>query len=338
MTSNHNHTRLPALAMVAFLFVFTLAACGDSNFVTNTDDEATPAELNELAARLSTDLSLSTEQANQVNSLLTVDDKPSPGHLWAVAAELQQTLTDEQKATLIEKAAERRAEFADGMRGRRFNRDGQGQGRRFNREGDGTGRRFQRQGNDGPGFMNDFLTPEQQEAMKALRETSRAEMKALVEARRDGSLTDEAFREQAKALREANHEAMQELLTDEQKATLEQKRAERKATFEARQDAAQAARVEALGLTADQEVALAEMREAHQAEMKAFFEQARSGNADREAIRAEIQTIREANKAALADVLTPEQIEITDIHNALMGGIAARRGGPRGVRGGRGQN
>ena len=336
MTSQRKHTRLAALGLAAFLFVFTLAACGDSNFVTNTDDEATSTELSELAARLSTDLSLSTEQTNQVNSLLAVDDKPAPGHLWSVAAELQKTLTDKQKATLFETAEQRRAESSEGMRGRRFNRDGQGQGRRFNREGDGTGRRFQRQGDGRQGFLNDFLTPEQQEAMKALRETQREEMKALVEARESGSLTDEAFREQAKALREANREAMQNLLTDEQKATLEQKREEMKAQFEERKDAANAARVEVLGLTADQEVALAEMREAHRAETRAVFEQARSGNADREAIRAEIQALREAHKAALADVLTPEQIEITDIRNALMGGIAARRGGPKGVRGARG--
>ena len=329
MTLQRKHIRLAALGLAAFLFVFTLAACGDANFVTNTDDEATPAELSELAARLSTDLSLSTEQTNQVNSLLTVDDKPAPGHLWTVAAELQKTLTAEQKATLIEKAAERRSARAEG-----------GHGRRFNRDGDGTGRRFERQGNGRADFMNDFLTPEQQEAMKALRETQRAEMKALVEARQSGSLTDEAFREQATARREAHREAMQNLLTDEQKATLEQKREEMKARFEERKDAAETARVEALGLTADQEGALAEMREAHRAEARAVVEQARSGNADRDAIRTEIQALREAHKAALADVLTPEQIETTDIHNALMGGLAARRGGPkggRGVRGFRGQ-
>ncbi len=327
MTSQRKHSRLATLALGVFIFLFvvTLAACGDSNFVTNTDDEATPAELGELAARLSTELSLSTEQINEVNSLLAVDDKPAPGHLWTVAAELQKTLTDEQKATLFEKAAERRATMAEGRQGRRFNRDGQGQGRRFQRQGEGRS-----------GFMNDFLTPEQKETMKALRETQRAEMKALVEARQAGTLTDEAFREQAKALREAQREAMQNLLTDEQKATLEQKREEMKATFEERKDAAAAACVEALGLTADQEVALAEMREEHRAETRAAVEQARSGDADRDAVRTEIQALRDAHKAALADVLTPVQIEITDIHNALMGGIAARRGGPKGARGARG--
>ena len=342
MTSQRKHTRLLALGLAAFLFVFTLAACGDSNFVTNTDDEATSTELTDLAARLSTDLGLSIEQTNRVNDLLAVsgDEKPEPGHLWTVAAELQQTLTDEQKARLFENVEQRRAEFAEGRQGRRFNRDGQGQGRRSNRDGQGQGRRFQRQGENGWSFLNDFLTPEQQEAMKTLREANRAEMKTLVEARQNGSLTDEDFREQAKALREANREAMQNLLTDEQKATLEQKHEEMKARVEAHKDDATAARVEALGLTADQEVALAEMRQAHRAEAKTLIERAHAGDLDRETVRTEMQTLREANKAALADVLTPEQIEITDIHNALRGSIAARRsgrrGGSKGVRGTRG--
>ncbi len=344
MTSQRKPARLLALGLAAFLFVFTLAACGDSNFVTNTDDEATSTELTDLAARLSTDLSLSTEQANEINSLLATDDKPAPGHLWTVAAELQKTLTDEQKTALLEKAEQRRAEWAEGRQGRRFSRDGEGQGRRFNRDGQAPRQRFQRQGEKGNGSLNDLLTDEQKEQMKTLREANREEIKALVEAKENGSITEEDFREQAKALREANREALQNLLTDEQKATLEQKREEMKAKFEERKDAAETARVEALGLTADQQVALAEMREAHRAEAKALIEQARAGDLDREAIRTEMQSLRETHKAALADVMTPEQIEIADIHHALMGSINARRGarhggkGMRGARGFRGQN
>lgn len=336
MNVPRKYTRL----LAPFLFIFILAACGDSNFVTNTDDEATPAELNDLAARLSTDLGLSTEQVNQVNDLLATDDNPTPGYLWTVAAELQQTLTDEQKATLFKTVETRRAEFAEGRQGRRFNRDGQRKGQRFNRDGQGDGRRFQREGEKGNGFRSDFLTTEQQETMKSLRETNRAEMKALAEARENGTLTDEDFRTQAKALREANREAMKNLLTEEQKATMEQKREEMKTRREERKQTADDTRIEVLDLTANQEVALTEMREAHRDELKALFEQVRDGNGDRESVRTDVQALREAHKAALADVLTPEQLETTNIHNALMGGISARRGGRRtgfdGARGGRG--
>ena len=323
------------LALAAFLLAFTFAAC-DSDPSALVDEEATSAELTDLAARLSTDLNLSTQQAEAINSLVAVsgDERPEPGHLWTVAAELQKTLTDEQKATLFETVEQRTAEFAEGMRGRRFNRDGQG--RRFNQ--DGQSRRFNRQGEKGLGFLN--LTSEQQEQMKALREANREEMQALMEARQDGSLPQDDLREQAKALREAHQEEMQALLTDEQKATLEEKRGERKARSDERKEAfgerreeGLEARNEALGLTADQEAALAAMREEHQAERKALVEKIRAGNLDREAVKAEFEAAREANKAALAEILTPEQIEMAEIHDALVGGLALRRAGRRGPRG-----
>ena len=311
------------LALAAFLLVFTVAAC-DSDPSALVDEEATSAELTDLAARLSTDLDLSTEQAQAINSLVTVSDgeRPEPGRLWTVAAELQQTLTDEQKTTLFETVEQRAAELAEGRQGRRFNRDKQG-----------NTRRFQRQGDKGSGFLNEFLTPEQQEHMKALREANREEMKALMEARQTGSLSQEAFREQARALREANREEMQALLTDEQKATLEEKRDERKAAAAEAKERATAARTEALGLSVDQDAALASMREAHQAERKALVEKIRAGDLDREAVKAQVETAREARKAALAEILTPEQVEIVEIHNALTGGIALRRAGRFGARG-----
>ena len=316
------------LALAAFFFVFTFAAC-DSDPSALVDEEATATELTDLAARLSTDLDLSTEQAQAINSLVTVsgDEKPVPGHLWTVAAGLQKTLTDEQKAMLFENLEQRTAELAEGMKSRRFN------------QGDkGNARRFQRQGDNGAEFLN--LTPEQQEHMKALREANRAEMKALMEARKDGSLSEDDFREQAKALREKNHEAMQALLTDEQKATLEEKRAERKSRFGDRREAAAeakeiaaTARAEALGLTADQEAALASMQEEHQAARKALAEKIRAGDVDREGVKAEFETFRAANQAALTEILTPEQLETVEIHNALAGGLALRRAGRRGARG-----
>lgn len=326
------HQRTPlVLTLAAFLLAVTLAACGDANLVTSTDDEATAAELSELAARLATDLDLSTEQVNAVNDHLAVDDKPAPGHLWTAAAALQHSLTDAQKATLFEQAAERRAERGEGMRDRRLNRA-------FDGEGQGQPRRLQRRGEGGHGLAEDFLTPEQQAAMQTLRETQREAMQDLVAARDEGTLSAEAFREQAKALREAHHEAMQNLLTDEQKATLEAKREAMKARFSEQRDAADAARVEALGLTADQEVALEELREAQRAETRALVEEARSGgDVDRQALRTAMKTLREAHKAALADVLTPVQMEITDIHNVLAGTLAARRGGRRGGPRGGGQ-
>ncbi len=322
------------LALAAFLFVFAFAAC-DSSPSALLDEEATSAELTDLAARLSTDLGLSTEQAQEINSLFAVsgDEKPEPGHLWTVAAALQKTLTDAQKATLFENLEQRTAALAEGMKGRRFKEGEQGRRRHFQQGEKGNARRLKRKGEPRANGLSDFLTTEQQEQMKALREAKQEAMKALMEARQDGSLSPEDFREQAKALREKGHEEMQALLTDEQKATFEEKRDERKARFGEHREAASEARNEALGLSADQEAALASMRETHQAERKALVEKIRAGNLDREAAKAEFEALRETNKAALAEILTPEQVEIVEIRNALAGGVALRRAGRRGARG-----
>ena len=329
-----NAKRTRFLALGAFLFAFAFAAC-DSSPSAIADEEATSAELSDLAARLSTDLGLSTEQAQEINSLFAVsgDEKPEPGHLWTVAAELQKTLTDEQKATLFENVEQRTAEMAEGIKGRRFNWGEQGRRRHFQQGEQGNARRLQRKGEPRANVLFDFLTTEQQEQMKALREANREAMKALMEARQDGSLSPEDFREQAKALREKGHEQMQALLTDEQKATFEEKRDERKARFGEHREAASEARNEALGLSADQEAALTSMREAHQAERKAFVEKIRAGDLDREAAKAEFEALREMNKVALAEILTPEQVEIAEIHDALTGGVSLHRAGRRGARG-----
>ena len=329
-----NTKRTRFLALAAFLFAFTFAAC-DSSPSAIADEEATSAELSDLAARLSTDLDLSTEQAQEINSLFAVlgDEKPERGHLWTVAAELQKTLTDEQKATLFEKLEQRTAEMAEGMKGRRFNQGEQGRRRHFQQGERGNARRLQRKGEPRANGLSDFLTTEQQEQTKALREANQEAMKVLMEARQDGSLSPEDFREQAKALREKGHEQMQALLTDEQKTAFEEKRDARKARFGEHREAASEARNKALGLSADQEAALTSMRETHQAERKAFVEKIRAGNLDREAAKAELEALREANKAALAEILTPEQVEIAEIHDALTGGVSLHRAGRRGARG-----
>lgn len=328
MTRFQKPSRFLARGLVALLLVAAVTAC-DSNPAA-TLDELTAAERSTLAATLSTELDLSTAQAEQINSLLAGTDKPEPGRLWTLAAELQQTLTDEQKAVLFEKVEQHRARMQEN-RQQRFQQGDQRRGQRFNRNAQRPGMR-RPQGMRG--VSSDLLTPEQQEQVTALREAHREQMQTLIEARQDGSLAPEAFREQAQALREQMRDAMQNLLTDEQKATLEQRRQERQTTATERRDAVAAARAEALGLNGEQEAALEALNEKHRAERQALREQRRADNLDRDGIRAATQALRDAHKAALAEILTEEQLEIVELHAALQSGIAAaRRGSFRGRQG-----
>ncbi|MFQ5569219.1 MAG: hypothetical protein ACE5G0_06065 [Rhodothermales bacterium] len=319
-----------ALGLAAFLFVFTIAAC-DSNPSGLQEDTPDTAELSDLAARLTTNLNLSAEHALAINELLAGDNARSPGRLWTVAAELQKRLTEEQKARLFEMAAQRKARFAEQGRGRRFNQNGQNKPRRL-------GHRRQGKPNHAGG-LSAILTTEQQEQMKALRAAHQEQMKALMQARKDGSLSPEDFREQRKALQTKMKDDVQALLTDEQRAQLEQQREKMKARAAAFKEAAAAAKAEALGLTGDQEATLEALQAEQKTQHQALIEQARAGTLDREAIKAQLQKLREAHQAAMAEILTPEQLEIIKIHNILASRVGIRNarrpgtGGPRGLKG-----
>ena len=78
------------------------------------------------------------------------------------------------------------------------------------------------------------------------------------------------------------------------------------------------ARVAALDLSTDQQTALKALQEAHRAEAEALIEQARSGDADREALRESFREMRERHQAAHNALLTPAQQETVMIHNALI--------------------
>ena len=72
--------RVLTLGMAAFLVAFTLAAC-DANPSATVDDEVTSAELNQLTSTLASELQLSTEQTNRINSLATGDERlPGRGY------------------------------------------------------------------------------------------------------------------------------------------------------------------------------------------------------------------------------------------------------------------
>lgn len=320
-------SRFTHLFALAALLVGGLAACDTSSSALSDDEALAPSDLNEMAATLATELDLSNEQARAVDALLGGDEKRAPGYLWNVAAELQETLTDTQKERLLERADQRPQ--------RRMRRGGAEDG--AGRFGQGRRPEARRHG------LGDLLTDEQQATLREQMTARREAVKELAQARRDGTLSDEAFRAEMQTLREEMKASFEALLTADQKAALEQRRAEHEAKREEYKEAAEVARVEALGLSVEQEAALDALHETHRQAMREQFEAARSGDGDREAFReafrAQMQELRAAHKAELAAVLTPVQLEVFEIHNALRAHVGkGRRGGPRKARGPRSGN
>lgn len=339
--------------MKAFTLIIGLAmlvaACDSSSAIDGSSVDSSTFESSTQSVFTSEDIALMASDLGVTSSDLAALSAVSPDtrNLWALAAELHATLSDEQRARLLERleqmGADRRAA------GERAGRPGQA-GQHGQRPG-GQRPGGQRPGGFVPGQGGQpgagrgdalaalDLTAEQEEALAAIREDFRAQMQALPADR-------DARREAMTALRDDMHAAILGVLTVEQAAQLEEHRAEAEAEREARQAERQAerearraenkaARAEALGLTDAQIAALDDLeaaREAFREEMQAL----RDAGTPIEEIRAAMDVHRQAQRDAMEQILTEEQLEITGIHRVLTLRMAARRaqGGP----GRRGQN
>lgn len=234
-----------------------------------------------------------------------------PGELWAVAARLQATLSDEQKAELTGMAgAHEDHRGNDGRMERRRNRMEQGRRHQLNH-----GRRHRmghaHRGNALQGRSHtrterirnrrgSNMSPAQRTAFQALQAAHLRSMKKLAESRKSDSMSAEDFRSEITAKRKAHREAVHALWTDEQ----------RKAVETARNAHAEARR-QALGLTAEQDAQFVEMHKQHRAEMQEIL---KSGDVEKESL----QALHESHKAAASEILTAQQLETAQIYRALL--------------------
>ncbi|MEM1094341.1 MAG: hypothetical protein AAGJ10_07030 [Bacteroidota bacterium] len=311
---------------LALIFAFTFSACDsvDSNGEFSSEDEA---EI--LATSLAQELSLTATQTTDLQrSIVTNGDRGEPGYLWRVAAEMQANLTDAQRERLLELAA-------NGFRPERNN------GRRGGPQmGD------DRRGNDGrdrPGFvgpddrrggglLDSLLTDDQKEAIRSIRESYKEQLKALVQQKRDGTITAEDFSTQMTALHEAMQAEIDAVLTDEQRAAIEEAKAAREAAREAWKAANEAVMIEVLGLTDDQVAALEALRADQQAAAEAIKAEVEAGTITREEAGEQFDALRTSGNETLQGILDATQYEIWLVHEMLIhkkNKKGDRRGGQR---------
>lgn len=322
------------------VLIVALAACESPSAVeTSTDDATTTAAL-DLSNTLAEELSLSASQAASVQQSITghADERGDPGFLWYAAADLQQTLTDEQKATLFERTSQMgMAPFTGvcafpmhrvGLPGGRpgFGRPGERPG--FGRPGErpSFGRPGERPSFGRPGFGDgtrpfspfaDLLTEEQQAAVEEIFTRYKPQVEALITAHRNGELTDEAFRTQMQALQEALRAEIDALLTDEQKAALEARRAEREAQITDYLGAVKAAMADALDLTAEQQASIEALCTAQQTAREELFESFQAGSLTAAELQTSLQALHAEETTTLQGLLNEQQYEIVEIHGAL---------------------
>ena len=151
---------------------------------------------------------------------------------------------------------------------------------------------------------------------------------------KDGSLSKEDARSQMDALKEAMQAEVDALLTDEQKAQLEQNKADRKAKHQAYRDSSKAVMVEVLGMSVDQVTAYDAANQEAKDAAKALFEQAKNGDIDKDTLREGLKNIFAAKNDKMSGIFNDDQLEIIKIHKALEMRMKKHRG-QKGKRGGK---
>jgi Spy/CpxP family protein refolding chaperone len=227
------------------------------------------------------------------------------GTLWSAAADLQGILSSEQ----VDAIAARQAELGAEMKARREGMRGQmgkesGRHGRFGGRGEGLGR---------GGIYGDGLdlSDEQIAQMRQIRTSFAPQLDGIRDGVRSGSATRDEARARSDEIREAMHDALSGILTEEQLVVLEESRAEAEARreemrsqWEGRRQAGQDEMVEALGLTVDQLAAIEALKE-------------RSGGEGRPSPE-EAEARREEHHRALLDILDDDQEEIWILHGSLL--------------------
>ena len=270
-----------------------------------------PPDLSARLERIAQALDLGADQRAALGSITdryTDADRPA---LWTAAADVEAVLTDAQVEALRTRVQDRREARPartgrGGERARPARRGRTGQGRM------GRGGRPDRAGQARPardrqGDRADRLTDAQRRDVREVREAYRPRFEALRASFEDGSLSDEAFAVQSRALREAVADDLRSVLPADVVARFDARKTRREAEREARE--------QALGLTAGQRSALAALRPAPSRPAR-----------DERPSREQMRERRESARAGIDAVLTTDQRDVLTLHRALSAGGRGRMG------------
>lgn len=309
----------------SLLLVFALAAC-DSN---TSDENVQDPELAQLSAAISDEVSLTNDQRGDFEQSLFRHGgdrlNREPGFLWTVAADLQATLTEEQKNELFAGTEEAEGDLSfRGLLG--F----PGSGGRYGLGGFMGG---SRKHGISPVDSELDLTEEQETALTEIHTAYRDEFRALADAFRNGEVTEDAVIAQLVTLRQSRQAEVLDVLTDEQETLLETYRSEREARFETYRQEINDVRNEILSLTDAEAEAIDALFEEQLATRESLIEQLQAGTLTVTDFQAEVDALEMARQDVLAGLLSDLQYEIVLIHDAL-----SVRSGKFGHRGGRGFN
>lgn len=297
------HILFPAV----FLFLI-ISGCEKSD--QDNSNLMNSPELQALSDGLVSDLGLSKSGTKDLNDVLRRHGgrgmNQDPGFLWRVAAELQQTLSAEEKSVLFERMNDHILNIFS--RNFKFNKKDQ----RYGARGENVLRGVR-------SILSDDQVTVFDEILKS-HSQHMAEIKSQIQT---GSITREEAHNQLQTLGETLRAEIEALLSSEQLEALEQKQAEHgfkgkdRRNMEANVDEVKAVMYEVLNFTEDQIAAFEAINEEVKIALQALNDKLKNGSINREQFREAAELIFTDRSEKLAEILTDTDLEILKIHNAL---------------------
>ena len=294
--------KLYLLTITGFLLV---AGCDTMN--NDSDVSLDDPELQALAEGLNADIGLSKSSDDAFKDALNRHGKDGkhrrdPGFLWNVAAEMQESLTQEEKDKMFEWMDANSVAFLHAPE----RKDHRGP------KGDKGGIDIR--------LMMTVMDTDQQEALKNIMDSYRSQMDAVMRAMKDGTKDEATAKAEIEALELAMKNEIDSLLTDDQKDRIDRLQADMK---QKRDDAFQLERdamVAALEMTTEQEASLAEINQKHEDALKALFEEMKNAgdSADRKGFEDRIKDLNATRNNELELLFSDKQLEVVKVHASLV--------------------
>tara|TARA_Y100000992_G_scaffold249309_1_gene181066 strand:+ start:1071 stop:2042 length:972 start_codon:yes stop_codon:yes gene_type:complete len=294
--------KLSLLTIIGFMFVVGCDTMNNDSDV-NLDDP----ELQALAEGLNADIGLSKSSDDAFKDALNRHGKDGkhrrdPGFLWNVAAEMQESLSQEEKDKMFEWMDANSVAFLHAPE----RKDHRGP------KGDKGGIDIR--------LMMTVMDTDQQEALKNIMDSYRSQMDAVMRAMKDGTKDEATAKAEIEALELAMKNEIDSLLTDDQKDRIDRLQADMK---QKRDDAFQLERdamVAALEMTTEQEASLAEINQKHEDALKALFEEMKNAgdSADRKGFEDRIKDLNATRNNELELLFSDKQLEVVKVHASLV--------------------
>ena len=258
-----------------------------------------------LSQGLDSDIGLSKSSLNSLNDALNRHGKNGkhrePGFLWKVSAELQTSLSDDEKERLFGWMDDQLVPYLYGT---------------------GMDIRHQGPGSHLPGGMDlrmisSVVDSTQKVSLRSILDSYRTQMGSVMEKVKAGTLSKDDAKVELEALETAMFAEIEALLTEEQKAKIDAMLAEIKQKMDAIRKAERDAMVGALEMTSDQETSLDAINKESADAQKALMEKAKNEEMSREDIKEALEQLIGDRNSKIEALFSDKQVETIKIYTAL---------------------